>query len=80
MIAAELEVLGRVDGATPLPEEHLGVLGRDDPADHHRGVDPFRTQAVEDLGDQLEVGAREDREPDHVDVLVAGGRDDLGRA
>ena len=41
---------------------------------------PSLAQQPHDLGHQLEVAAREDRQADHVDVLVAGdGRDLLGR-
>ena len=62
-----------------MPEEDLGVVGRDDPAHHHRRTDPGGTQAVQDVGHQLHMGAREDGEPDDVDVLVAGRRHDLCR-
>ena len=62
MMRSNGEVLGRVDGGHALAAQDLGVVGRDDAADHDRGVDAGRPQAVEHLGHQLEVRAREDRE------------------
>src|ERR687891_444171 len=42
-------------------------------------VDALLAQQAHGLGDQLEVGAGEDREADHVDVLLDGGGGDLRR-
>ena len=79
IIWPSLEVLGRVDPGHALAHQDLGVLGRDDAAHHHRGVDPGGPQAVDHLGNQLEVRPREDGDADDVDVLVPGGGGDLGR-
>ena len=51
----------------------------DDPADHDRRVDAGGPQPADHVGHQLEVGARQDRDADHVDVLVPGHGRDLGR-
>ena len=77
--AVEGVVLRGVDGGHALAQQDLGVVGRDDPAHHHGGVDPGGPQAVEHVGHQLQVGAREDGEADDVDVLVPGRRHDLRR-
>ncbi len=42
-------------------------------------VDPGGPEAVEHVGDQLEMAARQDGDAHDVDVLVAGGGRDLGR-
>ena len=80
MIRLRSKSLERVDAGDARLEQRLGVGGGDDAADHHRDVEPLLTQQPHGLGDQLAVGAGEDREADHVDVLVARrGGDLLGR-
>ncbi len=77
--AVEGVVLGRVDRRHALAQQQLGVVGRDDAAHHDGRRAAGDPQAVEHVGHQLHVGARQDGQPDDVDVLVAGGRHDLGR-
>jgi hypothetical protein len=71
--------LGVYTEATPLPSRISASSGGMMPAHHHGAVDPGGPQAVDHVGHQLHVGARQDGEPDDVDVLVPGGRHDLGR-
>jgi hypothetical protein len=55
-----------------------GVVRRDDPAHHHRHVvDARRAQPVDHRRDDLQVRAREDRQPDDVHAFLHGGGDDL---
>ena len=77
--AVEGVVLRRVDRGHALAQQQLGVVGRDDaPHDHGRRA-AGGPQAVEHVGHQLEVRARQDGQADDVDVLVAGRGHDLGR-
>ena len=74
---SQLEVLRGVDGRHTGRLEGGFVLGRDDATDHHGGVHALLPQQAHDLGHQLQVAPRQDRQPDHVDVLVAGDGGDL---
>src|SRR5207248_6181254 len=56
------------------------VRVRNDATDHYRRADPGGTELGKRLRYQCEVGAGQDRQSDDVDVLVARGSRDLGRA
>ncbi len=73
----DVEVLRRVDAGDAGLAQALGVGDGDDPADHDRDLDALLPQQPHHLGDQLQVGAGEDREADHVDVLLQGRLGDL---
>src|SRR6056297_1330885 len=75
--ARQLEVLRRVDRGDTGVEEPWSIGFGDDPADDHRGIDPLGPDEPDHLGDQLQMAAREDRQTDDVDVLVAGDGGDL---
>ena len=73
----DVEVLGRVDAGHARPAHRLGVGRRDDAADHDRSLTALAAEQLHDARHQLPVRAREDREPDHVDVLLHGRAGDL---
>ena len=73
----DVEVLGRVDAVDAGLAQALGVGRGDDPADDDRHVDALLAEPAHHLGDQLEVRAGEDREADHVDVLLQRRLGDL---
>ena len=64
--------------ATPLRPERLGVVARDRAPDEDEDLvrSPL-AQQVDDARDEGHVGAREDRDPDRVCVLLDRGLDDL---
>ncbi len=68
---------GVYTAATPACFSGGDVLLGDDPADHDRGVDAGLAQRVDHGGDQLAVGAGEDREADHVHALLQRRGGDL---
>src|SRR3954452_8670164 len=75
----QLVVLRRVDGGhAELLQLGLVALG-DDAADDYRRGDALLVQQAEDLGHELEVTTREDRDADQVDVLIPRRSSDLGR-
>src|SRR3954451_3650993 len=73
----DVEVLRRIDAGDAGVPQRLRVGRRDYPADHDRYLDAFCLQQANDLGDQVEVRPGEDREADHVDVLLQGRLRDL---
>ncbi len=76
----ETEVLRGEDGCHSRGSEGGRIGLGDDPADDERHfADPGRPHPGQHLGHELHVRAREDRQPDEVDVLGDGGRDDLRR-
>ena len=76
--ARDVEVLRRVDGGDARLLQRRDVLLGDDAADHHRGGHARLAQRVDHGGDQLAVGAREDRQADHVHALLQRRGGDLG--
>src|SRR5215207_6016016 len=76
---AHLEVLRGVDASDAGVEEPALVGGGDDAADDDRHVGFAGGQLRDDLRHQLGVRAGEDREADHVDILLDRRGDDLLR-
>src|SRR4051794_30547874 len=73
----DLEVLRRVD-AGDAGGEHLALVGRgDDAADDDRDLTAGLVEQADDVGDELAVRPREDREADHVNVFLDRRADDL---
>ena len=67
-----------VNTSATLALELLRVLARDRPADDDQHVfEAVLAQPVDDLRDQRHVGARQDRDPHRVGVLLDRGLDDL---
>ena len=78
MIASQLEVLRRVDrgdaaGRAARGRSSSGMM----PPTTTGASTPSAREQRDDLGHELEVAARQDRQADHVDVLVARRRRDL---
>ncbi len=69
---ADVVVAGGVDRGDPPGAERLGIVQRDDAADHYRHVD-----LLQDFGYPLHVGAGQDRQAHQVDVFLLGGLCDL---
>ena len=81
MIVGEAVVLRRVDAGDARRAEQAtwSASGMIPPTTTGASTPGFAEQPHR-LGHELEVRAREDRQPDHVDVLVARGGRDLLRA
>src|SRR5205807_1281484 len=73
----ELVVLRGEDVGDALVEQLAPVGVGDDPADHHGSVDAALAQQAHRLGHEQQVRARQDRQADHVDVLVTRRHRDL---
>ena len=81
MISVSPKSLGVNTAATPSSRSRRpSESGMIPPTIDRHVLEPGLPQPVEHARDQLHVGAGQDREPDAVDVLGDGRRDDLLRA
>ena len=78
---SEVGVPGPNSRPMPLRPERVHVFGGNDAAAGHQHVGPpHGVEQLADPGEERHVGAGENREPDHVDVLLhRRGGDHLGR-
>ncbi len=80
MIFDTSKSFGRVDPGDAGGQQRALVVRRDDAAHHHGDLaGAGRAQLLQHRGDQLRVGAREDREAHHVHALLHRGGRDAGR-
>ena len=76
----EFVVLGRVHTGHAHGRKPGAVLLGDDSAENDGRIDADIGETLQDVGHEREVRAAQDRQPDHVGILVSRGRCDLLRS
>ena len=78
--ASDLVVLRCVDRSDADFAQARSVVFGDDSADDDGGIDTHRFEMVKHMGYEIEVLTRQNRQTDHIRILIASRRGDLFRS